>query len=74
MENVSIFPSVNLISVSHNKSIVIYDKDLSIIQEAHTSLIYDVQIKNEENFVHAQQIIQLNFGKKNEENIFLLKK
>ena len=47
---------------------------MSIIQESHTSLIYDVQIKNEENFVHAQQIIQLNFGKENEENIFLLKK
>ena len=47
---------------------------MSIIQEAHTSLIYGVQIKNEENFVYALQIIQLNFGKKNEENIFLLKK
>ena len=71
MENVSIFPSVNLISVSHNKSIVIYDKDRSIIQEAHTSLIYGVQIKNEENFLHAQQIIQLNFGKKMKKIYFL---
>ena len=76
MENVSIFPIGNLISISHDGSIIIYDKDFKIIQkikEAHISLIWDAQIKDEENFATCSTDNSIKFWKKNEENLFILK-
>ena len=48
------FPSGNIISVSADKSIKIYDNNFNIIQDilnAHDDNIFDVSIKDENNFV-----------------------
>ncbi len=52
--SMSVFPSGNIISVSKDKSIKIYDNRLNIlqyIQNAHEDLIGCVNIKDENNFV-----------------------
>ena len=54
INSLSCFPSGNIISVSNDKSINIYDKNLSIIQNidnAHNSSINYVEIKDENNFI-----------------------
>ena len=51
--SISIFPSGNIISTSY-KSLIIYDKNFNIIQtinNAHNSIIYYVDIYDENNFV-----------------------
>ena len=76
IENVAIFPSGNLVSASHDQSIVIYNNNLEIIQtikDAHSSLIWDVQIKDEENFATCSTDNSIKFWKKNvAENKFVL--
>ena len=37
VENVAIFPSGNLVSVSHDESIIIYNKEFAIIQKISKS-------------------------------------
>ena len=54
ISSLSNFPSGNIISVSFDKSIKIYDNDLNIIQNisnAHDNFIIYVSIKDENNFV-----------------------
>ncbi len=52
--SISTFPSGNIISVSRDKSIIIYDIHLNIlqnIQKAHDNIINYVEVKDENNFV-----------------------
>ncbi len=76
IENVAIFLSGNLVSASHDQSIVIFNNNLEIIQtikDAHSSLIWDVQIKDEENFATYSTDNSIKFWKKNvAENKFVL--
>ena len=54
VQSASIFPSGNIVSVSNDKSIIIYDNlfnVLQIISDAHSQQIYYVEIKDENNFV-----------------------
>ncbi len=54
VQSASIFPSGNIVSVSNDKSIIIYDNlfnVLQIISDAHSQEIYYVEIKDENNFV-----------------------
>ena len=54
INSLSKFPSGNIISVSSDKSIKIYDKNLKVIQNienAHDKDIFDLSIKDENNFV-----------------------
>ena len=52
--SMGVFPSGNIISVSKDKSIHIYDNNLNILQDiqnAHEDLICYIDIKDENNFV-----------------------
>ena len=63
--SMNIFPSGNLISVSRDKSIKIYNKNLEIIQDiqnAHDNDINYVEIIDENNFVSFLMIKVLNYG------------
>ena len=54
IRSLSIFPSGNIISVSNDQSINIYDNNLKIIQiilKAHDHIIYNVCVKDNNNFV-----------------------
>jgi len=54
IESVSTFPSGNIISVSVDQSIIIYDIHLNILQNihnAHNNIITYVEIKDENNFI-----------------------
>ena len=54
INSMSLFPSGNLVSVSSDKSIKIYDKNLNIIQQiknAHDDWINYVDVKNDNNLV-----------------------
>ena len=54
IRSLSIFPSGNIISVSNDQSINIYDNTLKIIQsisKAHDHIIYYVSVKDDNNFV-----------------------
>ena len=54
INSISCFPSGNIISVSHDKSINIYDINLNILQKiknAHDKCIIYVEIKDENNFI-----------------------
>ena len=54
IQNIEIFPSGNIISVSDDKSIKIYDKNFNIIQiieNAHDDSIQYVSIKNDNTFI-----------------------
>ena len=54
VQSASIFPSGNIVSVSDDKSIVIYDNLFNVLQrisDAHSQQIYYVEIKDENNFV-----------------------
>ena len=76
VSNISIFPSGNLVSVSHDQSIVIFNNNFEVLQKiknAHTSLIWDVQIKDEENFATCSTDNSIKFWKKDVvENKYLL--
>ena len=54
VNSIKIFPSGNIISVSSDKSIIIYDNNFNILQkidDAHSEGILYVDIKDENNFV-----------------------
>ena len=54
INSLSSFPSGNIISVSGDKSIIIYDIHLNIlqnIQNAHDKAITYVEVKDENNFI-----------------------
>ena len=54
INSLSIFPSGNIISVSADKSIIIYDIHLNILQQiknAHDDAILYVEVKDENNFI-----------------------
>ena len=54
VQSASIFPSGNIVSVSDDKSIIIYDNLFNVLQrisDAHSQQIYYVEIKDENNFV-----------------------
>jgi WD40 repeat protein len=69
---ISIFPSGNLISVSNDKSIKIFDIDFNfkqIINNSHRDYILYVDIKNENNFVTCSYDLNIKtWIKKNIEN------
>ena len=77
IKNISIFPSGNLVSVSSDQSIIIYNDQFEIIQKienAHDSIIWDVQIKDKDNFATCSTDSSIKFWTKNiRENIFILK-
>ena len=69
--SVSTFPSGNIISVSSDKSIIIYDINLNIlqnIQNAHDKAINYVEVKDENNFItcSSDESIKLWIKKENE--------
>ena len=76
INTISIFPSGNIISVSHDFSIKIWDPHLNIIQiilKAHNDNIIYVCIINENNFVTCSWKVIKTWNKKNSfENIFTL--
>ena len=54
ISSISSFPSGNIISVSYDKSIKIFDNNFNLIQiinNAHDSSIFNIDIQNENNFV-----------------------
>ena len=54
ISSISSFPSGNIISVSYDRTIKIFDKNFNIIQiieNAHDSSIFNLDIQNENNFV-----------------------
>ncbi len=70
INSVSIFPSGNIISVSADKSIKIYDINLNILQNiknAHDNSIAYVEVKDENNFItcSADKSIKLWIKKEN---------
>ena len=77
IRNVSIFPSGNLVSVSSDQSIIVYNSQFDIIQKiehAHDSIIWDVQIKDEDNFTTCSSDNSIKFWKKDKkENKYILK-
>jgi len=65
--SLSKFPSGNIISVSSDKSIKIYDKNLNIIQNiinAHNNSINYVNIKDENNFVTCSNELNIKLWNK----------
>ncbi len=73
--SMSIFPSGNIISVSSNQSINIYDNSFNTIQtilNAHNENIFDVYVKDENNFVTCSYYdIKTWIKKNNEQNVYL---
>ena len=70
--SISIFPSGNLITVSRDKSVKIWDYDFNLIQlikQAHNGSILDVSIKDDNNFITCSTYIKTWIKK---ENIFIL--
>ena len=68
---ISIFPSGNIISVSSDKSIIIYDNNLKGVQtikDAHNDIINFVDVKDENNFITCSmdKSIKLWIKKENE--------
>ena len=68
MECVKIFPSGNIISVSIDKSINIFDGNnyniLQSIKNAHDRSIYNISIKDENNFATCSEDGCINIWKK----------
>ena len=77
IKNISIFPSGNLVSVSSDQSIIVYNNQFDIIQKiehAHDSIIWDVQTKDEDNFSSCSNDDSIKFWKKDKkENKYILK-
>ena len=75
INSLSQFPSGNIISVSSDKSIKIYDINyiiIQIIQNAHNDFITHVDVKNENNFVTCSLKIIITWIKN--ENVFKINK
>ena len=69
INSVSIFPSGNIISVSEDKSIKIYDihlNELQTIENAHNDSIINVEIKDENNFITCSSDKSIRLWIKNE--------
>ena len=69
---ISEFPSTNIVSISDDKSIIIYNNKFNILQiinNAHDNIIFDLSIKDENNFAtcSADKSIKT-WIKKNEKN------
>ncbi len=67
INSISCFSSGNLISVSNDKSIHIYDNNLNIIQRienAHDARIIYVEIKDENNFITCSKDINIKLNMK----------
>ena len=76
IRSISIFPLGNIISVSKDKSIIIYDINLNIlqnIQKAHNDFINYVEIKDENNFITCSLDQNIKLWIKNE-NKFIINK
>ena len=76
VNSICLFPSGNIVSVSDDKSILIFDINYSIIQEiinAHDGWIYYVKVKNENNFITCSYDKSIKFWiKEQNNNIFKL--
>jgi phospholipase A-2-activating protein len=74
INSISIFPNGNIISVSRDRSIQIYDSNFLLIQkisEAHKETIANLYIKNDNFFITCSKDRSLNFWKKqNINNLF----
>ena len=76
INSVSTFPSGNIISVSTDQSIIIYDIHLNIlqnIQNAHNNIINYVEVKDENNFITCSRDKSIKLWIKNK-NIFIINK
>ena len=76
VNSVKIFPSGNIISVSSDKSIIIYDNNFNILQKinnAHSEGILYVDIKDENNFVTCSYDYSIKTWIK-KDNIFTINK
>ena len=73
INQISIFPCGNLISVSYDCTIKIWDKNLNILQKINQQIvILCVSVKDNNNFVICTNEIQI-WSKNNENDIFKLK-
>ena len=73
VNSICLFPSGNIVSVSDDKSILIFDTNYSIIQEiknAHDGWIYYVKVKNETNFITCSYDKSIKFWIKEQNNKF----
>ncbi len=74
INSLSIFPNGNIISVSRDRSIQIYDSNFLLIQkisEAHKETIANLYIKNDNFFITCSKDRSINFWKKqNINNLF----
>ena len=74
INSISIFPNGNIISVSRDRSIQIYDSNFLLIQkisEAHKETIANLYIKNDNFFITCSKDRSINFWKKqNINNLF----
>ena len=64
---VSTFKSGNIISISNDKSIIIYNMNLNIIQKienAHYNNIYGLSIKDDKNFITCSDDLSIKIWKK----------
>ena len=71
VNSICLFPSGNIVSVSDDKSILIFDTNYSIIQEiknAHDGWIYYVKVKNETNFITCSYDKSIKFWIKEQNN------
>ncbi len=76
VNSISLFPSGNIISVSDDQYIFIYDINFTILQEienAHDGWIFYVNVKNENNFITCSYDKSIKFWEKNEQKNFILK-
>ena len=76
VNSISIFPSGNIVSVSGDKSIIIYDMNIKIlqkIQNAHDKAISYVEVKDENNFISCSDDNNIKLWIK-KENIFMINK
>ena len=73
ISKIAFFPSGNFISVSSDKSIIIWDKNLNdfdIIKNAHNSYITDIYIENENNFITCSADLSIKFWEKKNNKFF----
>ena len=67
ISKISFFPSGNFISVSSDKSIIIWDKNLNEfdkIESSHNKYITDIYIVNENNFITSSADLSIKFWEK----------